>query len=88
MKTINDHELSLDEAEPRDLIDNYLLAIREGKEGFGKEELVVSIFDCSLLEVRQPPPLSGGPSSFSSSIRKLKENVTENLTRLTPGYRG
>ena len=45
MKTINDHELSLDEAEPRDLIDNYLLAIREGKEGFVKEELVVTIFD-------------------------------------------
>ena len=45
MRTIREHEQSLDEREPRDLIDNYLLAIREGREGFDREELVLIIFD-------------------------------------------
>ena len=45
MRIINDHEQSLDEREPRDLIDHYLLAIREGRPGFEKEELVLIIFD-------------------------------------------
>ena len=34
-----------DEADPRDLIDKYLLEIMKGREGFCKEELVIIIFD-------------------------------------------
>ena len=35
----------VDETAPRDLIDNYLLEMRKGREGFNKEELVIIIFD-------------------------------------------
>ena len=38
IRIIKVHEQSLDEREPRDLIDHYLLAIREGRPGFQKEE--------------------------------------------------
>ena len=34
-----------DETEPRDLIDNYLLEMKKGREGFTKDELVITIFD-------------------------------------------
>ena len=34
-----------DEADPRDLIDKYLLEILKGRDGFCKEELVIIIFD-------------------------------------------
>lgn len=37
--------LFLDESDPRDLIDNYLLEIRKGREGFNKDELYGIIFD-------------------------------------------
>lgn len=45
LRTIKEHEESLDEREPRDLIDHYLLAIREGRPGFVRDELVLIIFD-------------------------------------------
>ena len=35
----------LDESDPRDLIDHYLLEIRRGREGFNKDELYGIIFD-------------------------------------------
>jgi len=34
-----------DETEPRDLIDNYLLEMKKGRERFTKDELVITIFD-------------------------------------------
>ena len=37
--------LSLDEADPRDLIDNYLLEIKKGRDGFSKDELYGILFD-------------------------------------------
>ena len=37
--------LFLDESDPRDLIDHYLLEIRRGREGFNKDELYGIIFD-------------------------------------------
>ena len=37
--------MMVDETAPRDLIDNYLLEMRKGREGFNKEELVIIIFD-------------------------------------------
>lgn len=43
--TIEEHEKSLDESDPRDLIDNYLLEIRKGRDGFNKDELYGVIFD-------------------------------------------
>ena len=37
--------MMVDETAPRDLIDNYLLEMKKGREGFNKEELVIIIFD-------------------------------------------
>ena len=36
---------NLDETAPRDLIDNYLLEMKKGRDGFSKEELVIVIWD-------------------------------------------
>ena len=45
MESIEEHEESLDEQEPRDLIDNYLLEIKKGRPSFDKKQLVISIVD-------------------------------------------
>jgi len=45
MESIEEHEASLDEQEPRDLIDNYLLEIKRGRPDFDKRQLVISIVD-------------------------------------------
>ena len=42
---IEEHERSLEEAEPRDLIDQYLVEVRAGREGFTKEQLTIIILD-------------------------------------------
>ena len=44
-KSIEEHEASLDEHEPRDLIDNYLVEIKKGRQDFTKQQLVISIVD-------------------------------------------
>jgi len=45
MQSIEEHENTFDELEPRDLIDNYLIEIKNGRPGFTKEQLVISIVD-------------------------------------------
>lgn len=45
MEYIDEHEISFDEQEPRDLIDRYLAEIKKGRKGFNKKELVISIVD-------------------------------------------
>lgn len=45
MNSIEEHESTFDEHEPRDLIDSYLVEIKKGRPGFNKEQLVISIVD-------------------------------------------
>jgi len=45
IKSIEEHENTFDEQEPRDLIDNYLTEIKNGRPDFNKEQLVIAIVD-------------------------------------------
>ena len=51
----------LDESDPRDLIDNYLLEVRRGREGFNKDELYGIIFDL----------FAAGSETTSTTLRYL-----------------
>jgi len=42
---IEEHEESLDESDPRDLVDRYLIEVGKGREDFSKEQLVIAIID-------------------------------------------
>jgi len=42
---IAEHEENLDEADPRDLIDRYLVEVKREREEFSKEQLVIAIID-------------------------------------------
>ena len=45
MDSIEEHENTFDEQEPRDLIDNYLIEIKKGRPEFNKKQLVIAIVD-------------------------------------------
>ena len=45
LEVIEEHEQSLDESEPRDLIDKYLVELRSGRPGFEKQQLVIIMLD-------------------------------------------
>merc|ERR1719483_650733 len=45
LECIEEHESTLDEKEPRDLIDNYLITINQGKNGFHKKQLAIIAMD-------------------------------------------
>ena len=51
----------LDESDPRDLIDNYLMEMKTGRKGFCKEELAYSLFDLFFA----------GSETTSTTLRKI-----------------
>eukprot|EP00092_Neocalanus_flemingeri_P005823 GFUD01006267.1.p1 GENE.GFUD01006267.1~~GFUD01006267.1.p1 ORF type:complete len:485 (-),score=98.81 GFUD01006267.1:202-1656(-) len=59
MDSIEEHESTFDEQEPRDLIDNYLIEIKKGRPDFNKKQLVISIVDL----------FAAGSETSSSTLR-------------------
>ena len=55
----------LDESDPRDLIDNYLLEVRRGREGFNKDELYGIIFDL----------FAAGSETTSTTLRYVQKKI-------------
>ena len=64
--------MMVDETAPRDLIDNYLLEMRKGREGFNKEELVIIIFDL----------FAAGSETTSTTLRYVTLNTSTNIAYL------
>ena len=62
--------MMVDETAPRDLIDNYLLEVKKGREGFNKEELVIIIFDL----------FAAGSETTSTTLRSETQNTSTNIT--------
>ena len=58
--------MMVDETAPRDLIDNYLLEMRKGREGFNKEELVIIIFDL----------FAAGSETTSTTLRFVMQKLS------------
>jgi cytochrome P450 len=44
-QAIEEHDEALDESDPRDLIDKYLIEVRSGRPGFTKQQLTIIIMD-------------------------------------------
>ena len=62
----------VDETAPRDLIDNYLIEMKKGREGFNKDELVIIIFDL----------FAAGSETTSTTLRYVTLNTSTNIAYL------
>ena len=65
-------KMIVDETAPRDLIDNYLIEMKKGREGFNKDELVIIIFDL----------FAAGSETTSTTLRYVTLNTSTNIAYL------
>ena len=72
MRKSKKYFVSIDESDPRDLIDNYLLEIWKGREGFNKDELYGVIFDL----------FAAGSETTSTTLRYYFQNKSVSKMRI------